>query len=245
MSSYEFYGKVSQSINDSTLVSGRCNIQKYAEPLIIQDVISKLEIGREDRVLEIGCGLGTILLPLAFIAKKVYGIDHPDIISRLKQQPINANCCLIAGNWLKDEFSIADISKIIIYSVLHYMNSAEEAFQFIEKALSYLPSGGRVLIGDIPNEDKKRRFNVSEKGILFNQEWEKQKSKFITSDERAINEIALLYKSEMESEIKPSDEMVFSIMRHFRELGHETYLLPQLGCLPFGNTREDILIIKA
>ena len=61
----------------------------------------------------------------------------------------------MADNWLKDEFSIADISKIIIYSVLHCLNPEGEALSFLEKALSYLSPGGRLLIGDIANGDKK------------------------------------------------------------------------------------------
>ncbi|MNY73457.1 hypothetical protein D3C86_2122520 [compost metagenome] len=41
-----------------------------------------------------------------------------------------------------------------------------------------------------------------------------------------------------------SDKMIFDLMLHFRNAGHEVYLLPQAKHLPFGFTREDILIIK-
>jgi SAM-dependent methyltransferase len=243
MSIYEAYGEVSRKIDDNTLVAWRASIQKSTEPLILRDIIDKLELKAEDCVLDIGCGLGTLLLPLSFVVKKIYGIDHPDIITRLEKMPQNNNCCLFAGNWLKDDFVLPDVSKIVIYSVIHYMASVEEAIGFIEKALSCLPAGGRLLLGDIPNDDKKERFSKTDFGVNFNKEWQQQRALYKNSEEEKRDQ--LVKEHQLNNLIHISDETIFLLMGHIRRLGHEAYLLPQKPFLPFGNTREDILIIKA
>lgn len=243
MSIYEAYGEISRKIDDSTLVAWRASVQKYAEPLIVQDIMAKLELNQQDHVLDVGCGLGTLLLPLSFIVGKIYGIDHPDIISRLEIMPRHKNTCLYAGNWMKDSFDLPRINKVIIYSVIHYMASFEETIAFISKALDYLSSGGKLLLGDIPNIDKKDRFAVTDFGVKFHAEWEKQRALFKNIEEEKRNE--LLSKHNFGNLIQLNDETIFAIMAHFRKLGHETYLLPQKPSLPFGNTREDMLIIKS
>lgn len=38
------------------------------------------------------------------------------------------------------------------------------------------------------------------------------------------------------------DEVILDLIRRFREVGFSAFVLPQDPALPFGNTREDILV---
>lgn len=240
---YELYGEIAKEVDDETLIAGRAGIQKYAEPLIIHDVIGKLNLNQNDLVLEIGCGSGLLLRPLSLLVEEVFGIDHPDVITKLNNEADKIkNIHLLKGNWLSDSFDLPVFTKILIYSVIHYTVSVEEAIAFIEKALQFTVQGGEVLIGDIPNEDKRHRFNSSESGKKFNESWAKQRENFRTNKETRRDEIFKTFNSD--SLIKLNDEAILSILRYFREAGHEAYLLPQPYHLPFGYTREDILIVK-
>jgi len=240
---YDVYGKIVTEISDATLVAGRANTQKFAEPFIIQDIIAKLELNSTDHVLEIGCAMGTLLFPLSFVVNKMYGIDHPNIVGKLKEIPSQNQCEFHGGNWLTDTFDLpSNINKIIIYSVLQYMRSFEELMVFTNKALNSIPSGGKILIGDIPNSDRRRFFNASPRGKQFHEAWEKTRHESKTDEEKRRDEI--FKDNKVEGLIDFNDDLIFEFMRTLRKEGHEVYLLPQPNHLPFGNTREDILIIK-
>lgn len=253
---YHLYGKMAQQISDTTLVVGRTTIQKFAETYMIQDVLNKLELTKHDTLLEIGCGMGTLLFPFSLIVKEAYGIDHPALITRLKNSPYPENCSLLAGNWLEDGFQLPEMTKILIYNVIQHACSFEKAITFIEKALPYLPLGGKLLVGDIPNTSRKKRFEASEDGRQFNQWWNEQRAKFKTEEEKQRDkfldqEIRRDGQTnagfDMENKLvyfEFTDDMILDTIRHFRKMGHECYTLPQPTYLPFGYTREDLLIVK-
>jgi cyclopropane fatty-acyl-phospholipid synthase-like methyltransferase len=253
---YQLFGKMAKSIADSSLVVGRTTLQKFSEPYMIRDIVDKLELTAQDQVLEVGCGTGILLFPLSVIADKVYGIDHPDLIARLKASPYPNNCHLLAGNWLEEDFELPMLTKIVINSVIHHTNSYEQAITFIEKAFQYIPLGGKILVGDIPNTDKKNRFMNSAYGKQFYQRWSQQREAFKTEEE--IQRDAFLNQEIRKAEttnhgfdadnqvvyFEFTDEMIADAMKHFRKLGHECYVLPQKYYLPFGHTREDLLLVK-
>src|SRR2546422_7101537 len=43
-----------------------------------------LDIQPDDRLLDIGAGIGTLTIPLSFYVADVVAIDHPDCLKRLK-----------------------------------------------------------------------------------------------------------------------------------------------------------------
>lgn len=245
---YELYGKLSREVNDTTLATCRSNLQKISQQYIVPDIITKLDLTSEDTVLEIGCGLGTILLPLSLVIREIHGIDHPDIVHKLKDRIFSNNCSVHQGNWLSDDFKLPKtITKILIYSVIHYIDTQENVFKFIDKALEILPPAGKMLLGDLPNSDKRERFACTEFGKQFNQQWTKQREIYLDSEEQARDNI--LVKCNVgkmaEDVVKINDEFIALLTKRYRKMGHEVYLLPQKSYLPFGYTREDLLIVKS
>jgi hypothetical protein len=120
---------------------------------------------------------------------------------------------------------------ILCYSVIHYAVVETPIFHFLDTALTLLAPSGQMLIGDIPNISKRKRFFASEKGIGFHQQFMK------TSD-----------KPEVEfNRIEPDkidDAVVFVFLQRARAAGFDAYVVPQDSALPLANRREDILIVR-
>ena len=109
---------------------------------------------------------------------------------------------------------------------------------FIEKAVSIMEDHGALLIGDFSNVDKKDRFLKSKRGQQFQKEWEEKQKQ---SD--AKNPTSDFIKPGDETAVTITDETIFKILKQYRDRGFNTCLLTQPQDLPFGNTREDILIL--
>ncbi len=235
--SFESYGEKAKEWTDPTLIAGRYIFQKGEERNILADVMDKLAITPEDACLEIGCGIGNILIPLSFLVDSITGIDHPDCIKALKSRFKNENVNLYGTNFIDWENSARKyFDKILIYSVLHLLQDKDEVMFFIHKALSMLNSGGKILLGDIPNISKKERFVHSAEGKAFNEKWKERNQEHLHKEYPAVP---------VDSELATfDDKMMLSIIAELRGQGCNAYILPQPHALPFGYTREDILIEK-
>lgn len=242
--SYEIYNNIALNVQDTTLMNGRYLNQKHAEPLIVRDIINKLALNKDDCVLDIGCGSGMITFAIANIVRKVYGIDTPSAVKKLCGAiGGDSNCEFFSGDYLENEFTHVGeekITKILAYSVIHYLRSYNEAIQFVDKALQLLSRDGKILIGDLPNVSKKKRFLNTEYGqkfdAAFKENYQERKQEESERDE---------FWKDSAPTVMIDDEFIYRLMKYYRDLGHEVYLLPQEYYLPFGYTREDLLIVKA
>ena len=230
------YGARAQSGISDTEVAGRYKIQKEAECRIVNDVKEKLELQPEDRVLEIGCGSGQLLIPISFMVGHVKGIDHKNVRERLRRRFKELDSNLEEGSFLEWDTKEEVFDKILIYSVIHCLEGLEEAKRFTGKALQILAPGGILLVGDIPNSDMKVRFQQSAEGAVFCEEWAKrvQVNEEVTSS-NAVNDDKLF---------KPDDQSIGSLLAFLNTDDTSAFLLPQKRDLPFGNTRVDILVKK-
>jgi len=233
MEQFEKFGLVSNdtSLSD-TEKAGRYEIQEVAEKYIIPDILTKLEICPEDRLLDVGCNLGLLTVPLSYLVTKVVGIDNGELISTFREriEKLGRNIELIPGDFLDVEFN-SDFNKILVYSVVPSIGSFEKVIALIDKVLQLLPDGGMALIADIPNVDYKKRFLESKTGKSFSKEWEKlnPRSNFAFANTRGTTF---------------TDKECSEILYRVRKKGFNAYLLPQNPNLPFGNTREDLIIKK-
>ena len=235
--SFENYGKMAQFFDNDTEISGRYQIQENDERNILYDVLSKLDIKGENTLLDIGCGTGNLLIPLSFACKQLTGVDHASAIKRLKQRAkLLKNIDLISGNFF-DLTLDRKFDKILCYSVLHLLSNKEEVFMFIQKSLKLLKPGGIALFGDIPNISKKERFLKSKSGREFSKKW----NKLIENRNKNLNhtEPSLVEDKEL---VEFNDDLVISILIDVRAKGFDSFILNQHSYLPFGYTREDILI---
>lgn len=226
--SFEAFGELGAGDQPDTVKAGRYAFQEESEARIVDDVVAKLKLRPTDDLLEIGCGTGNLLIPLAEHVHSVTGIDHENLVTALYRRFDKVR--LHAGNFLDLEVW-ETFDKILVYSVLHYLSDEDEVRTFIDKALGLLRPDGRMLLGDIPNADLRRRFEESDEGRRFNAEWaEKVKGKAagIADPER----------------VEFDDGLVITLLASLRLKGFDAFLLPQEGYLSFGHTREDILVVK-
>ena len=114
---------------------------------------------------------------------------------------------------------------------MHYLSNRDEVFAFISRALSLLKPGGRLLIGDLPNTSKKTRFMKSTAGQRIAKEW---------AD--LIMDVGVMVNPDNDV-ISFDDTVVLDLMTFIRNKGFDSFLLPQPIDLPFGGSREDILVV--
>jgi hypothetical protein len=123
-----------------------------------------------------------------------------------------------------------EVDVIICYSVLHVLYPFQNLFTFTDRAVSLLRPGGQMLVGDVANLSKKKRFLSSAAGKAFHRDW---------SGQDQDPEV-----SWMEEYDQVDDSVLFQLMLRYRAMGMETYLLPQHEGLPMNRTREDLLVVK-
>jgi cyclopropane fatty-acyl-phospholipid synthase-like methyltransferase len=237
--SFENYNRKAKDKNNSDIVvSGRYEFQSEGEKKIIPDVIRKLDVQSGDRILDIGCGPGLLLFPLSLISKEVCGIDNVSVINRInKKSKTFKNVRTIAGNFLDTDLPLFGLyDKILIYSVIHYLSSKKELICFLSKSLDLLAPGGRLLIGDIPNLNKKYRYEKSSFGVEQSKVWKKK-----VSDMNKLSNGSTPVDKNL---ITMDDECYIDIINFAYSQGFESYILPEPDNLPFGKTRDDILIIS-
>ena len=232
--SFMNYGKLAKNRVPHIVAAGRSELQKEVEKLIFFDICQKLNITPADHVLDIGCGPGNITIPISFICKKMVAIDHPNTIKKLSIRYSDHDSFeLIGGNFLN--FDIENkFNKIIIYSVIQYLSNIKEVLAFILKAMALVEPGGSILIGDIPNSTKKARFLKSDYGKIFVVEWNKNIEN---------NPLEFDIKQDDDNlQVELNDKTILWLVGNIREKGFNAELISQPSSLPFGHTREDILI---
>ncbi len=232
----EKHGKLALKIKNSTLNAGRYSFQVKSERKIHREVISKLNIINKDKCLDVGCNVGANLIPISKKVKHITGIDQINCIEILRNKIKSKNVTLISGNFLDHDFKKNKYDKIIIYSVLHVLKNKKEAYFAINKALKLLNPGGKILIGDLPNISLKNKFTSSKSGKLFLKNWNKNKK--TKKDIEAQN---MLVK-DPNCNLIINDLFIINLVSYLRKKGLSVFILPQNKDLPFGHTREDIVI---
>lgn len=205
---------------------------------IFRDIRGKLTLleEKEKTVLDIGPGCSD--LPQMLIKHcesnhhSLILVDAPEMLDQLPEGPDIKKIAAFypdCPQLIEEKFGRVDI--ILCYSVLHYVFLDTSIFRFLDTSLSLLAPGGQMLIGDIPNISKRKRFFASDTGIKFHQEFMK------------TTEIPQVKFNQIEH-AQIDDTVVMAILQRARQQGFDAYILPQGNNLPMANRREDILIIR-
>ncbi len=255
ISAFEAYGILAQQCEEVTQLAGRYFCQKGEEKNIVLDIVHKLELSCQDACFELGCGAGNLLIPLSFMVRSCTGVDHGNVIARFKQRFTADNVTLIAADFFSlDREALGQFDKIIVYSVLQCFESLERLELIVDYLLALLKPGGLLLLGDLPNEDKKQRFLDSPAGKDFSQLWqEKMRQEKMQQEkmqqENSKNQTSKVFDlKKIFTRVNPvlefNDKVMSQLMQYICQQGCESYLLPQPDNLPFCFSREDILVRK-
>jgi SAM-dependent methyltransferase len=204
---------------------------------IFVDISFKIDLKKNDKILDIGCGDCQITKYYKKYTSYIDAIDHQEIIGKCKKKFNFIN--FHEGNFLNyKDFNNKKFDKIVAYSVVHYLSNISEFHKFIKKALKLLKPGGILLLGDVPNVSKKKRFIKSPFYLKINSSWNKKKNSY-----RNIATKKLLLNSD-DSLLKFDDLTLLKIVKKYNSKNVETYYLHQNNGLYLNNTRIDLLIKK-
>jgi hypothetical protein len=209
------------------------------EELIFQDIARKVPNLAQDNKIIMDIGPGCSGLPLMTIelcrnkGHTLVLLDSEEMLGHLPDEPfiVKVPGMYPAGcEWFFQKYA-GRVDAILTYSVLHYVFAESNLFDFVDKSLSLLAAGGEMLIGDVPNVSKRKRFFSSANGIRFHQSFTE------------TNEVPAVQFNTIETG-KIDDAVILSVLLRCRNSGFDAYVLPQADDLPMANRREDILITK-
>jgi hypothetical protein len=226
------------ALNQYEKIGAQESLRREQEAGIFADILSRLpalsERGR--RVLEIGPGCSD--LPRMLIEACVANDSHlalVDSAEMLALLPDAPGVEKVAARFPEcPEFCSANaggFDVVLIYSVFHYVFMEANAWKFVDQALALLAPGGRLLLGDLPNVSKRKRFFASEAGVRFHRA-------YMNTEEAPTVEFNRIEPDAID------DAVVLAILMRARAQGFDAYLLPQAPTLPMANRREDILICR-
>ena len=208
------------------------------EAAIFADIRGKLALldARERTVVDIGSGCSD--LPRLLIqhcreqSHKLWLIDSDEMLAQL---PDGAGIHKIAAMYPQCpdflEANRGGVDVILCYSVLHYVLVDVGFIRFLDRTLELLAPGGQLLLGDIPNISKRKRFFASAAGQRFHRD-------FTNTDEAMPVEFNQIEHDQID------DSIVLMIIHRARLAGFDAYVIPQARDLPMANRREDVLIIR-
>ena len=209
------------------------------EEAIFHDILSKLKIRDKQ---------GQVLLDIGPCCSDLPGMIHQHAITRgckilladsqemLNSLPDNEHTVKYPGRFPDEVHDLLvsyqnSIDYITTYSTLLCIFYDQCIYKFIDAAVLLLKPGGRLLIGDIPNISKRKRFFSSDAGKRFHKD-------FMNTTEDPEVKHAELEPGQID------DGVILGVLQRYRGFGYDSYLLPQNENLPFANRREDILIVR-
>lgn len=238
---FERFRKLAQddSLSKYEKIDSPDSYREGMEEKIFADIKGKLKsLCKKNKVImDIGPGCSGLAFMLIELCKRnnhqLVLIDSKEMLDHLPDESFITKVPSFYPNeckWVFDEHK-NKIDSILTYSVLHYVFAESNLYDFVDKSLGLLAENGEMLIGDIPNVSKRKRFFSSPNGIRYHQNFTKTeeipKVEFNTIETGSID-----------------DAVIFSLLMRCRNSGFDAYLLPQAIDLPMANRREDILIIK-
>lgn len=209
------------------------------EDHIFHDIRSKLRnLSKSNQlVVEIGPGCGGLALRMIDLCgqqgHELILIDSQEMLDQLPNEPFITKVPAYYPTecpWVFETYA-RKVDVILTYSVLHYVFREGNIFSFIDSSLGLLAEGGEMLIGDIPNISKRKRFFSSQSGIRFHQRF------------TGTTEIPVVTFNTVEAG-QIDDAVLASIVLRCRDAGFDAYWLPQPDELPMSNRREDLLVRK-
>ena len=210
-----------------------------SEAAIFRDIGRKLtNLGRAGQtVFDIGCGCSDLPLLLAdTCARNGHTLVLCDSAEMLAHLPDESFVRKAPGCFPRETVDLLQefagrADAILVYSVLQYVFVDLPLFTFLDACLALLAPGGQLLIGDVPNVSKRKRFFASAAGASHHRQ-------YTGTDEVPDVAFNVVEPGRMD------DAVVLSVVGRARAAGFDAYVVPQSPDLPMANRREDILITR-
>ena len=121
----------------------------------VESTVSRIQAGKLQRVLEIGCGTGLLLSRLAPDCEAYWGIDY----SRAAIDYVEQLCSQVAGlehvrllQQTADNFTgipRGEFDTVVLNSIVQYFPSVEYLLEVIAGAMEAMDNSGRIFVGDV------------------------------------------------------------------------------------------------
>jgi hypothetical protein len=227
---------VDSSLSLSEKIGFPDELREGTEERILDTVVALLELdGRTGMtVVDIGCGCGVLTRRLLELCgdrgHRLVLVDSPEMLGQL---PDAAWMTKVPGRF-PDSAAEMDgyrgrADAVLAYSVLQCIFVEASIFEFVDTALELLATGGTLLIGDVPNVSKRKRFFATEHGAAFHRAF------MGTAEDPTVD-------FNVSERGKIDDAVLLGLLARARAHGFDSYLLPQPADLLFANRREDVLI---
>lgn len=211
------------------------------EPAILRDIVGKLpRLVEDEGMTVIDVGPGCANLPQMIInlcaerRHRLVLVDSQEMLALLPD--VAGVTTKVVGQFPRNADEVArscpsGCDALICYSVLQVAFLDCNPFEFVDGLAALLASGGRALIGDIPNHSKRRRFFASEAGKAFHRA-------FTGRDEDPSPGFNTRAPGKID------DSVIHGLMQRIQSAGYDAYLMPQASDLPLANRRDDLLIVR-
>ncbi|NOK63913.1 MAG: hypothetical protein GFH27_549391n2 [Chloroflexi bacterium AL-W] len=121
----------------------------------VDTTVARIVAHRPQHVLEIGCGTGLLLFPLAQQCTKYVGVDFSATAIDYIKRHLDPECDHVTLYQRRAD-DLPDLGQqqfdtVILNSIIQYFPSIEYLLTVIEQAIPYIAPGGQLFIGDVRN----------------------------------------------------------------------------------------------
>ena len=121
----------------------------------VDTTVARIVAHRPQHVLEIGCGTGLLLFPLAQQCTKYVGVDFSATAIDYIKRHLDPECDHVTLYQRRAD-DLPDLGQqqfdtVVLNSIIQYFPSIEYLLTVIEQAIPYIAPGGQLFIGDVRN----------------------------------------------------------------------------------------------
>lgn len=149
-----------QENQDIRLISGWGN-RSFQEMLFsINDIAKKLDLQQGERLLDIGCGAGLFEIAFTHWAGALFGADYSGEMTKIAWANTRQydNVHIQQCNIKHLPFKTGSFDKILVNSVIQYLDTPEEIGTAMKELNRVIKSGGIIFLSLIPSASTKQAF---------------------------------------------------------------------------------------